>query len=153
VTVWDKETGEGHFFPRKTLEPMNYDQISSLIPEVSGAPTISFDPYLLATLVAAFPKEELGGDVKSISLWVTTAQQGANLPPLLIKATPDGALGVMMPVSFTDAAWTRLPKQNMRTERITPEFGVIQGGIRVGTSDPADLYPPSFLNAEWPEQE
>lgn len=90
-----------------------FPDYAAIIPVVTGAPTITFNPELLAQIVGAFPKQEVGkksGQPGSISLWVQRDE--ADKPsPIIVKAHYDGGLAVMMPISGMDPVkWnTHLP--------------------------------------------
>jgi hypothetical protein len=110
----------------------DFPNYANLIPDVSGPPTISFNPHVLRKLVEAMPYEEVAGRspggeiVESVSLWVVPELQkgkevrnwkGAdgkptNPPTILVKASAQGALGIFMPVTGVDEQnWnTKLPK-------------------------------------------
>lgn len=112
---------DGSTLPRPQGEFPDY---ASIIPKVSGPPTITFNPELLAQIVAAFPKQELGKkgtNPGSISLWVSPDEpcvlewekaEPAKPRPIVVKAHYDGGLAVMMPISGMDPAkWnTELPR-------------------------------------------
>lgn len=62
---------DGSTLPRP---PGEFPDYASIVPTVSGPPTITFNPEVLAQIVAAFPKQELGKkgvSPGSISLWVS----------------------------------------------------------------------------------
>jgi hypothetical protein len=55
-----------------------YPDYASIVPKISGPPTLTFNPELLAQIVAAFPKQEIGKkgtNPGSISLWNGTAEE------------------------------------------------------------------------------
>jgi hypothetical protein len=92
-----------------------FPDYEAIVPKIAGPPTITFNPELLAQIVAAFPKQELGKkgvNPGSISLWVVPDADPAKPSPIVVKAHYDGGLAVLMPVSGMDPSkWnTELPR-------------------------------------------
>jgi hypothetical protein len=111
--------GDGVTMPRPQGEFPDY---AAIVPAVSGGPTLTFNPELLAQIVAAFPKQELGKkglNPGSISLWVAPSEDPGKPSKIVVKAHYDGGLAVMMPVSGMDPGkWnTDLPKGREREKK------------------------------------
>lgn len=103
--------GDGTTMPRPQGEFPDY---AAIVPKVAGPPTLTFNPEVLALIVAAFPKQELGkkgSNPGSISLWVTPSEDPEKPNPIVVKAHYQGGLAVLMPVSGMDPSkWnTELP--------------------------------------------
>jgi hypothetical protein len=98
--------GDGTRMPR-LMPAGEFPDYAAIVPAVAGPPTLTFNPELLAQIVAAFPKQEIGKkgtNPGSISLWVTPPEDPMKPSPIVVKAHFDGGIAVMMPVSGMDAA-------------------------------------------------
>lgn len=103
---------DGTRIPRPEGEFPDY---ATIIPVISGPPILTFNPEMLAQIVAAFPKQELGKkgvNLGSISLWVVSGGDSTKASPIVVKASYSGGIGVLMPVSGLDPSkWnTELPR-------------------------------------------
>jgi hypothetical protein len=82
-----------------------FPDYAAIVPQVSGPPTVTFNPELLAQIVAAFPKQELGKkgvNPGSISLWVVPNEDPTKPSPIFVRAHYSGGVAVLMPVSGMD---------------------------------------------------
>ena len=117
LVVEDLTVGKKFSFKRPTGAFPHYAQ---LMPEIDEGtpPSVSFDPALLKQIAYAFPTDELGVEVKSVSLWLLAQHQGnlkkdeQNRAPIILKAHHAGGLAMMMPVRYCldESEWhTRIP--------------------------------------------
>jgi len=125
-----EDLAEGKRFSYRRPTGVQYPEYEKLIPDLKGRPPdVTFDPSLLEKVVSAFPKDELRGgkgSIPSISLWIDKAhvsrtakqieddkkaKKVVTVPPIVIKASHEGALCVMMPVTgLSELHWhTEIP--------------------------------------------
>lgn len=103
-------------FQRPSSKSMEYPNYAAIIPNIKDGtpPSVTFDPNLLLQLSRAFPRDEQGTLVQSVSLWLLPEHAGVNpqAPAIMAKCDPDGSLAVFMGVKFSlkEAHWnTKLP--------------------------------------------
>lgn len=120
-----------------------YHHYEQLLPKIEEgvAPSVTFNPHVLAALVAAFPPDDVmskGRDAAaSISMWLLPqhkrkgkAAKDEQVPPIMIKGLHGGALAIMTPVTgVADEGWQttwpgtqgRFPVKAEKPEVVDPE--------------------------------
>jgi hypothetical protein len=96
------EFDDGTRMPRPQGEFPDY---AAIVPEIAGPPTATFNPELLAQIVAAFPKREIGKkgtNPGSISLWVTPSEDPMKPGPIIVRAHYTGGMALLMGVTGMD---------------------------------------------------
>jgi hypothetical protein len=95
---------------RRLMPHSAFPDYAAIVPKISGPPMLTFNPELLAQIVAAFPKQELGKkgmSPGSISLWVVPSEDPTEASPIFVRAHYDGGIAVLMPVAGMDPErWT-----------------------------------------------